>query len=512
MEKLNIRIKGNGNMKAQDLKNSILQLAIQGKLVPQDVNDESAEVLYAKIQAEKQKLIKEGKIKKDKPLPPITDGEIPFTIPSTWKWVRLGELVTVLGGKRIPAGRKLTTQNTGHIYIRVSDMKNETVLNHGLLYVPEDIYSSISNYIIKKEDVYITVAGTIGKVGKIPTELDGANLTENADRLVFSWLSQDWLIIFLKSHEIQNQISNVTTVVGQPKLAIKSIEKLLIPLPPLAEQKRIVAKIEEFEPLVKQYDKAETELSALNDSFPEQLKKSILQYAIQGKLVAQDVNDEPAEVLYAKIQAEKQKLIKEGKIKKDKPLPPITDDEIPFAIPSTWKWVRLGNIGDWGAGATPNRSNSKYYDGNIPWLKTGDLNDGLITNIPETISELAVKETSAKLKPIGSVLMAMYGATIGKLGILGVEATTNQACCACIPMSGVYNKYLFYYLLSQRKNFIQQGAGGAQPNISREKIIPTLFPLPPLAEQHRIVAKVTELMQYCEKLQEWHNKVGKRDV
>lgn len=225
----------------------------------------------------------------------------------------------------------------------------------------------------------------------------------------------------------------------------------------------------------------------------QDLKNSILQLAIQGRLVAQDANDEPAEVLYAKIQAEKQKLIKEGKIKKDKPLPPITDDEIPFEIPSTWKWVRLGDIGDWGAGATPNRSNSKYYDGDIPWLKTGDLNDGIITNIPETISELAVKETSAKLKPIGSVLMAMYGATIGKLGILGINATTNQACCACIPMSGVYNKYLFYYLLSQRKNFIQQGAGGAQPNISREKIIPTLFPLPPSSEQKRIVAKIEEL-------------------
>lgn len=225
----------------------------------------------------------------------------------------------------------------------------------------------------------------------------------------------------------------------------------------------------------------------------QDLKNSILQLAIQGRLVAQDANDEPAEVLYAKIQAEKQKLIKEGKIKKDKPLPPVTDNEIPFEIPPSWKWVRLGDIGDWGAGATPNRSNSKYYDGNIPWLKTGDLNDGLITDIPETISELAVKETSAKLKPIGSVLMAMYGATIGKLGILGIEATTNQACCACIPMSGVYNKYVFYYLLSQRKNFIQQGAGGAQPNISREKIIPTLFPLPPLAEQKRIVAKIEEL-------------------
>ena len=225
----------------------------------------------------------------------------------------------------------------------------------------------------------------------------------------------------------------------------------------------------------------------------QDLKNSILQLAIQGKLVAQDENDEPAEILYAKIQAEKQKLIKEGKIKKDKPLPPITEDEIPFPIPPTWKWVRLGEIGSWGAGATPNRSNHKYYNGKIPWLKTGDLNDGLVVDIPETISQLAVNETSAKIKPIGSVLIAMYGATIGKLGILGVEAATNQDCCACIPIEGIYNKYLFYYLLALRKYFIQQGAGGAQPNISREKIVPTIFPLPPLEEQKRIVAKIEEL-------------------
>ncbi len=225
----------------------------------------------------------------------------------------------------------------------------------------------------------------------------------------------------------------------------------------------------------------------------QDLKNSILQLAIQGKLVAQDEHDEPAEVLYAKIQAEKQKLIKDGKIKKDKPLPPISEDEIPFPIPPTWKWVRLGEIGSWGAGATPNRSNHKYYNGKIPWLKTGDLNDGLVVDIPETISQLAVDETSAKIKPIDSVLIAMYGATIGKLGILGVEAATNQACCACIPIEGIYNKYLFYYLLALRKYFIQQGAGGAQPNISREKIVPTIFPLPPLEEQKRIVAKIEEL-------------------
>ncbi len=190
-------------------------------------------------------IIKEGKIKKEKPLPEITEEEKSFEIPESWKWVKLGNIVTVLGGKRIPAGRKLTTEDTGHKYIRVSDMKDCSVLISNLLFVPEDVYPSIAKYIICKEDVYITVAGTIGRVGKIPDELDGANLTENADRLVFSILHQNWLIKCLESSFVQSQIADVTTKVGQPKLAIRRIQELIIPLPPLAEQKRIVARLEE---------------------------------------------------------------------------------------------------------------------------------------------------------------------------------------------------------------------------------------------------------------------------
>lgn len=173
-------------------------------------------------------------------------------------------------------------------------------------------------------------------------------------------------------------------------------------------------------------------------------------------------------------------------------------DEIPFEIPESWEWVRLGFIGDWGSGATPSRTNKEYYGGNIPWLKTGDLNDGIITNIPEKITELALEKTSVRLNPVGSVLIAMYGATIGKLGILNIPATTNQACCACLPIL-VNNNYLFYFLMSHKESFTKKAEGGAQPNISKEKIISTLFPLPPLAEQHRIVAKIEELLPYIER-------------
>ncbi|MGY6260706.1 restriction endonuclease subunit S [Faecalibacterium duncaniae] len=249
----------------------------------------------------------------------------------------------------------------------------------------------------------------------------------------------------------------------------------------------------------------------------QQLKNSILQMAVQGKLVPQDPNDEPASVLLERIRVEKEQLIKEGKIKKEKnpsvifrgadnlPYekvgknePVCIADEVPFDIPESWEWVRLGNIGDWGSGATPNRTTPEYYNGNIPWLKTGDLNDNYITDIPETITELALAKTSVRLNPIGSVLIAMYGATIGKLGILKIPATTNQACCACVPFTDIYNEFLFYFLMSQKVAFVKRGEGGAQPNISKEKIVSTLMPLPPVAEQKRIVEKLRILQPYID--------------
>ena len=164
-------------------------------------------------------------------------------------------------------------------------------------------------------------------------------------------------------------------------------------------------------------------------------------------------------------------------------------DEVPFDIPDTWEWTRLGSIGDWGSGATPSRSNPEYYGGTIPWLKTGDLNDGMITDIPERITELALRTTSVRLNPIGSVLIAMYGATIGKLGILTIPATTNQACCACFPIM-INNEYLFYFLMSAKARFLKKAEGGAQPNISKEKIVRTLMPVPPLEEQRRVVNRI----------------------
>lgn len=182
-------------------------------------------------------------------------------------------------------------------------------------------------------------------------------------------------------------------------------------------------------------------------------------------------------------------------------------ENVPFEVPEGWVWTTLSEVGTWQSGGTPSRSNKSYYGGNIPWLKTGDLNDGLISDIPESITEEAIANSSAKINPTGSVLIAMYGATIGKLGILTFPATTNQACCACIEYEAVAQMYLFYFLLSQRTAFIEKGGGGAQPNISKEIIVNTYIPLPPLSEQHRIVAEIKKWFTLIDQIEQ-----GKTDL
>ena len=250
----------------------------------------------------------------------------------------------------------------------------------------------------------------------------------------------------------------------------------------------------------------------------EDLRKSILQQAIQGKLVPQDPKDEPASELLARIREEKERLVKEKKIKRDKNESIIyrgednsyyekilatgevkcIDEEIPFEIPQSWEWARMGAIGDWGSGSTPSRGNPSYYGGHIPWLKTGELNDGIVYNTEEKITEKALKECSLRLNSIGDVLIAMYGATIGKVALAGTPMTTNQACCGCTPIF-INNEYLFYFLLASKADFIKKGEGGAQPNISREKLVSHLMPIAPLNEQGKIIRVLKHIFPNVDK-------------
>ena len=481
-------------MTPEQLKNSILQLAIQGKLVKQRKEEGTGEELFKEMQEEKQKLIAEGKLKKQKNLPEITEDKIPFDIPETWKWVRLGEIGFTQTGN---TPSKTHSEYFGSYipFIGPGDIDNSIInyLNKGLS--SEGL--KFGRIATKNSILQVCIGGSIGKCCLIDRDvcfnqqINAIYPSISDKKFVFHLLNSP----YFKNFMIDNAGGTATPIINRTVW-----DSIIVPLPPLAEQKRIVEKIEELLPLVDRYEKAWSRLEELNKKFPLDMQKSILQEAIQGKLVKQRKEEGTGEELFKEIQEEKQKLIAEGKLKKQKNLPEITEDEIPFDIPETWKWVRLGEIGDWGSGATPSRTNADFYGGDIPWLKTGDLTDGYIYNVPEYITKFALEKTSVRLNPKGSILIAMYGATIGKLGILTKAMTTNQACCACIVFPNFYNLYLFYFLLANRNSFIKQGEGGAQPNISKDKIINTLIPLPPLAEQKRIVEKIEEFLPLCEKL------------
>jgi len=308
-----------------------------------------------------------------------------------------------------------------------------------------------------------------------------------------------------------NNLASVGT--AMPGLSANRLKGLLLPFPPLPEQKRIVAKLEELLPLIKKYSEVQDCLEELNISINDKLKKSILQEAIQGKLVPQIADEGTAQELLEQIRQEKLQLVKDGKLKKsaltdsiifkgddnkyyeqvNKKCLDITE-QIPFEIPENWVWVRMGQIGNWGAGSTPQRGDANYYNGKILWLKTGELNNGIVYDTEEKVTQKAFQDCSLRMNKIGDVLIAMYGATIGKLAIVGKELTTNQACCGCTPYL-IYNWYLFYFLMASRDSFIKKGEGGAQPNISRVKLVEHLIPLPPLKEQYRIVTQIEKLFE-----------------
>lgn len=258
-----------------------------------------------------------------------------------------------------------------------------------------------------------------------------------------------------------------------PTIDQKKLHRTKIPVPSLEEQSSIVTRLEEAFAEIDRAEKAYEELQTLAGV----LRGQILQEAIQGKLVPQ--------------------LAEEGVVEHIGAAP----EKVPFTIPESWKWTTLNAIGKWKAGGTPSRSIPEYYGGEIPWLKTGDLTDGLITSVEEYITRAGVENSSAHINPAGAVLIAMYGATIGKLGVLAMPCATNQACCACAVNEELVDKwYLFYYLLSQRTGFLQLGAGGAQPNISKTKIVNYPIPVPPIKEQSRIVAAIEKLLKQVDAL------------
>lgn len=472
-------------------------MAFQGKLTQQSQLDSPIEQLIADCKEDKDRAIKNGKYRYENFRGPIENDE--YTIPENWCVMYISDISLFQEGPGILA---VDFRQDGIPLIRIAGMQTSRVTLDGCNYLePTMVEARWKHFMLDVGDILISTSASMDKICEVYDDCAGAIPYTGQIRFkMYGGISKEYFKWFVQSPLYIKQIHTQQAGAAIKHYGPSHLKKMTIPLAPLEEQKRIVARIEELLPLLDRYEQSWSRLETFNSRFPDDMKKSLLQYAIQGKLVEQRPEEGSAEELYRQIQQEKHRLIAEGKIKKEKSLPEITEDERPFDIPETWKWVRLGEMGQWMAGATPSRNQPEYYGGSIPWLKTGDLNDGFITEIPEYITELALKKTSVRLNPIGSVLMAMYGATIGKLGILAVEATTNQACCACIPYSGIYNRYLFYFLMAMRTSFIKMGEGGAQPNISKEKIVSAIVPFPPLAEQKRIVARIEELLPLCEML------------
>ena len=362
-------------------------------------------------------------------------------------------------------------KDKGTPLVRISNIQDGLVSLDNCVYIEGDIDK---RFIINNGDLLIAMSGaTTGKMGVYQYDCPALlNQRVGNIKVNTSLLLQKYRDYFMQSQG--DLILKLSYGGAQPNVSAKIISDLFIPIPSLNEQEKIVAEIEKWFGFIDEIENGKIEL----ESHIKKTKSKILDLAISGKLVPQDPNDEPAIELLKRINPA------------FKPCDNSHYGNLPFELPDGWCWATLGSIGKWQSGATPSRMRKDYYGGDIPWLKTGDLNDWYITDIPEYITQQALNETSVKLNPAGSILIAMYGATIGKIGILTMPATTNQACCACISHNGIEQMYLFYYLLSHKEEFVRRGGGGAQPNISKEKIVETLIPIPPLSEQLRIIKAI----------------------
>ena len=488
-------------MKAADLKKSILQYAVEGKLVPQDIHDEPASLLYDKIIKEKETLIKQGKIKKEKPLPPITDDEIPYNIPENWKWVRLGEVVSILGDG-IHGTPNYDEIHGEYYFINGNNLNGKIVINNKTKKVNIDEYNKYKKPLTKRT-ILISINGTIGNIAFYNME----KIILGKSACFFNLLSDidmNYIKYIIKSNYFYTYTKQYSTGSTIQNVSLKSIKNFSIPLPPLKEQERIVKKVDELMALCDKLEQEEEKLFALDKHFADTLPKSILQYAVEGKLVPQDIHDEPASILYDKIIKEKESLIKQGKIKKEKPLPPITDDETPYDIPENWKWVRLGEVCDLSIGKTPERKIDEYWkDGIYNWVAISDMvNGGFINQTKEKISQIACNKVFKKnVLPIGTLLFS-FKLTIGKVSLLNIPAYTNEAICAITPY--LYDNIKYYLLkILPILNLLDNANDAIKGKTLNLQTLPLiLVPLPPLKEQERIVKKVDELLTYCNKLKD----------
>lgn len=482
-------------MTPEQLKASILQYAIQGKLVEQRAEEGTGEELYQQIQAEKQRLIAEKKIKKEKPLAEITEDEIPFDIPESWKWVRLGDCTGYSQTKPKISPKDITDdmwsldlediqKESGAILTRTTASERKITGDKVLFYKGQVLYSKLRPYLKK-----ILIAPNNG--------ICTPELVPFNTYLVYA----NYIVYVLRSPHIDYVVNSVTYGVKMPRVGTETMVNLLIPLPPLSEQKRIVAKIEELLPLIGRYAVAYEKLEQFNAKFPEDMKKSLLQYAIQGKLVEQRPEEGTAEELFARIQEEKQRLIAEKKIKKEKPLPEITEDEKPFDIPESWKWCRLSDIINVRDGT---HDSPKYVPEGIPLVTSKNLSNGMIDygNVKYITQEDADKINARSMVDDDDILFAMIG-SIGNPVLVKKDrefCIKNMALFKKFADTDISMQYMYWFFFYAQYKLKKEASGGVQAFISLSRFREYLVPLPPYEEQIRIANKIEQIMPLCERL------------
>jgi type I restriction enzyme, S subunit len=527
------------------LRELILDLAVRGLLVPQDPKDEPASVLLKKIAAEKSRLVKEGKIKKEQPLPAVNETEWEFNLPHGWAFERIGSIVSKLGSGSTPRGGKDVYTSGGIRFLRSQNIWNEGISLDDIAYISRETHENMSGTKVLPGDVLLNITGaSLGRTAIFPEELVEANVSQHVTiiRLFLPEMVR-YFHLGVLSPLIQRLVWGRQVGMAIGGLSKKVLEMIEFPIPPLAEQHRIVAKVDELMALCDQLENqsdaslsahetlVETLLKALTSAADhaqfasawerigahfdtlftteesiDQLKQSILQLAVMGKLVPQDPKDEPASVLLKKIAAEKAKLVKEGKIKKEKVLPSIGEDEKPFEVPRGWVWVPFDEI-----------INQEYpisygvlvpgpeADDGIPFVRIEDLSLKNPQVLPIKKISIEVDHQFARTRLTGGeILMGVVG-SIGKLGIAPTSwrgANIARAVCRIVPIQLIDKEYIVQILQStfMQGRFIGDTRTLAQPTLNIGLIRKTLTPIPPLAEQHRIVAKVDELMALCDQL------------
>lgn len=476
-------------MTPQQLKNAILQQAIQGKLVEQRAEEGTGQELYKAIQDEKQKLIQESKLKKQKVLPEITEDEISFEIPETWKWVRAGDVLYITMGQS-PKAENINNSKLGYEFHQGKSNFSEMFLNKS------EVYTTADNKVIEAPAIVMSVRAPVGDVNLLKNKIYiGRGL---ASFQIYTECNLYYIYYYFLT--IKKSLERVST--GSTFKAINSdiVNRIIIPLPPLAEQERIVEKIEELLLLVERYEKAWTRLEELNKKFPLDMQKAILGQAIQGKLVEQRAEEGTGEELYKAIQAEKQELIQEGKFKNQKALPEITEEEIPFEIPETWKWVKLGEISTYSQ--TKKKINVAEIDTPMWSLDLEDIekeSGKIIRRVMTNDRKISGEKIIFKKEQI------LYSKLRPYLKKILIAPDKGVCSSELVPFDMIGNcdsRFIVYVLKSAYVDFLINSVtyGVKMPRVGTDTMINLLIPLPPLSEQKRIVEKIEELLPLVEKL------------